>query len=125
MDWDVGFSSQGFYAYCGFTGLAVILKRQRITIYMLKMNARLYCEQGSQFKILYLHLWTVDCRNWGYFIFKTAFVGKSTLFAEWASIFAIPHLLLVLQSLLLMEKNAKNGGEFYECVRSSEFIKVI
>ncbi len=24
-----------------------------------------------------------------------------------------------------MEKNAKNGGEFYECVRSSEFIKVI
>ena len=109
----MGFSSQGFYAYCGFTGLAVILKRQRITIYMLKMNAR------------HLHLWTVDCRNWGYFIFKTAFVGKNTLFAEWASIFAIFHLLLVLQSLLLMEKNAKNGGEFYECVRSSEFIKVI
>lgn len=50
---------------------------------------------------------------------------KNTLFAEWASIFAIFHLLLVLQSLLLVEKNAKNGGEFYECVRSSEFIKVI
>ena len=59
------------------------------------------------------------------FIFKTAFVVKNTLFAEWVSIFAIFHLLLVLQSLLLMEKNAKNGGEFYECVRSSEFIKVI
>lgn len=69
--------------------------------------------------------WTVDCRNWGYFIFKTAFVGKNTLSAEWASIFAIFHLLLVLQSLLLVEKNAKNGGEFYECVRSSELIKVI
>lgn len=45
---DVGFSSQGFYAYCGFTGLAVILKRQRITIYMLKMNARSILRAGLE-----------------------------------------------------------------------------
>ena len=51
MDWDVGFSSQGLYAYCGFTGLAEILKRQRITIYMLKMNVRPILRAGLEIGI--------------------------------------------------------------------------